>query len=106
MVVFNSQKGMELPWTCVDFTLTHVGFLREYLALEFGGHLERAVDLEWVLDDLIFLLLFVGNDFVPSLPSVSIRSNSLHLLFQLYKSLAMQNCKFNQNGELDWSKIL
>jgi len=62
-------------------------------------------DLEWVVDDLVCLFLFVGNDFIPPLPSISIRNNSLHTLFDFYKTLPREASAFHQNGRLDVRKL-
>jgi len=82
-VVFNvpNIKNIDKKFICVDFTLTHVSLVRDYMQLEFSDKIKNPNDLEWIIDDLIFLFLFVGNDFIPTLPSISIRNNSLHTIF-------------------------
>lgn len=74
------------------FDFLHVWILREYLAHEFRPQAFYATlpfeyDLERCLDDFIFLCFFVGNDFLPHLPSLSIREGGLELLLDLYKRL-------------------
>jgi len=70
--------------------MLHIATLREYLCAEFSVMQDRmpfAFDLERVIDDFIFLCFFVGNDFLPHLPSLSIREGALDLLINLYKQV-------------------
>ncbi|CAD6978262.1 unnamed protein product [Tilletia controversa] len=68
------------------FIFLDVSTLREYLEIElnvpncpFGFNLERAID------DWIFLIFFVGNDFLPHLPSLEIRDGAIDTLLRLWK---------------------
>jgi hypothetical protein len=64
--------------------------LREYLANEFKvleTSLPFPFDFERVVDDFVFICFFVGNDFLPHLPSMDIRDGALDFLVECYKEM-------------------
>ena len=68
-----------------------VPILREYLANEFrtviSPPFKGEVSFERLVDDIVFMCFFVGNDFLPHLPSLDIRDGGLDYLFNVYRRL-------------------
>lgn len=67
-----------------------IGTLREYIDLEMrsvAGQLKMPYDLERIVDDYVFLCIFVGNDFLPSLPLLDIREGAVTMLMNIYRRL-------------------
>lgn len=70
----------------VQFIFVRLNVLREYLERELEmPNLPFKYEFERALDDWVFMCFFVGNDFLPHLPSLEIRENAIDRLVALYK---------------------
>ncbi|KAK4058246.1 exonuclease II Exo2 [Microbotryomycetes sp. JL221] len=103
-----SKGGLESQ----NFFLLHLSLFREYLDLEFSSlkssspPLPFAYDLERIIDDFILLNIFVGNDFLPHLPSLHINDGALGLLFDIYKRvLPTAGGYINEYGKLNLKRL-
>ncbi|KAJ2777763.1 exonuclease II Exo2 [Coemansia javaensis] len=94
-----------------SFYLLHISLLRDYVDHEFGSlkavlgcspqyaAMEKglvatapapasaeadAYDLERIIDDYVLMIMLVGNDFLPTLPKLSINSGALNFMFSAY----------------------
>ena len=90
------------PAALKPFIFLDVSILREYLAIElsvpqhsFPFSLERAID------DWVFLIFFVGNDFLPHLPSLEIREGAIDTLMGIWKqSLERMGGYLTEHGKV------
>mmetsp|Transcript_1721 Transcript_1721/g.2536 ORF Transcript_1721/g.2536 Transcript_1721/m.2536 type:complete len:1255 (-) Transcript_1721:466-4230(-) len=88
-----------------------IPILREYLANEFKWchslPFRGEVSFERLIDDIVFLCFFVGNDFLPHLPSLDIRDGALDFLFNIYKRLlpTLGGYITDHGGEVNLSRV-
>eukprot|EP00933_Yihiella_yeosuensis_P040899 TRINITY_DN35302_c0_g1_i1.p1 TRINITY_DN35302_c0_g1~~TRINITY_DN35302_c0_g1_i1.p1 ORF type:complete len:933 (-),score=220.61 TRINITY_DN35302_c0_g1_i1:95-2893(-) len=80
------------------FQILSIPILRQYLQLQFNELSTRMpptlpYDFERCVDDFVFMCFFVGNDFLPHLPSLSIRDGSIDQMMSLYVEIlpALEN---------------
>lgn len=63
-----------------------------------------------MIDDIIFLCFFIGNDFLPSLSVLDIAEASIDMIFDVYKFkiLPQTDNYLTENGDILWkhAKVL
>eukprot|EP01065_Artemidia_motanka_P018099 TRINITY_DN21439_c0_g1_i1.p1 TRINITY_DN21439_c0_g1~~TRINITY_DN21439_c0_g1_i1.p1 ORF type:complete len:1005 (+),score=243.66 TRINITY_DN21439_c0_g1_i1:69-3017(+) len=82
------RSKLATPPGISNYDLLHCNVIREYLEADMAHLRQRALpmayDFERCLDDFIFICFFVGNDFLPSIPSLEIREGGLDILIDFY----------------------
>lgn len=79
-------KRKPIPPEKKPFIFLDVSILREYLETEL--YVPRApfsFNFEQAIDDWVLLIFFVGNDFLPHLPSLEIREGAIDTLLNIWK---------------------
>jgi 5'-3' exoribonuclease 2 len=68
------------------FIFLDIAILREYLEVELDvTQIPFPFDFERAVDDWVLLIFFVGNDFLPHLPSLEIREGAIDTLLRIWK---------------------
>ena len=85
------------------FIWLHVSVLREYLEAELRvPQAPFRFDLERALDDWVFMCFFVGNDFLPHLPSLDIRENGIDTLIAIWRdNISLMGGYVTKDGHVD-----
>lgn len=85
------------------FECLYINLLREYLSLEFS--IIDGLDFERFIDDFVVLMLFIGNDFIPRLPTFEINEGAVDKLFELYKQNWKRIGYLSDSGFILWGAL-
>jgi 5'-3' exoribonuclease 2 len=82
-------EEIDEPTIQKPFQMLSIPILRQYMMLQYSELQDlmpehNPYDFERVVDDFVFMCFFVGNDFLPHLPSLSIRDGSIDQMLSLY----------------------
>ena len=71
------------------------------------NQLQIPYDLERIIDDYVFFCIFVGNDFLPSLPLLDIREGAVTMLMNIYRRLlpSWTDYIIRPGGEINYMQV-
>ncbi|KAJ7117313.1 exoribonuclease 2 [Mycena crocata] len=80
-MVVKKEPDAQKPFIFLD-----IAILREYLEVELDvTQISFPFNFEQAVDDWVLLIFFVGNDFLPHLPSLEIREGAIDTLLRIWK---------------------
>lgn len=94
-----------------SFHFLHISLVREYISMDFESLKETLPkncgwDLERIIDDFILLCFLVGNDFLPTLPTLNIADGSLNFILDTYKKVLPRIGDYlTKRGEINLSHL-
>ncbi|XP_054840423.1 5'-3' exoribonuclease 2 [Eublepharis macularius] len=90
-----------------EFIFIRLSVLKEYLEKELTmASLPFTFDVERSIDDWVFMCFFVGNDFLPHLPSLEIREGAIDRLVNIYKNVVHKTGGYlTENGFVNLQRV-
>jgi len=74
-----------------NYIFIRIATIREWIAQEMQmSNLSFTYDFENIIDDWVMLCFFVGNDFLPHLPSLDIKEGAIDKLAGIYKKVVRE----------------
>lgn len=101
-----AEKVTKPPPDQKPFIFLDVSILREYLEAELNvPNTPFPFNLEQAIDDWVMLIFFVGNDFLPHLPSLEIREGAIDTLLKIWRDeLPRMGGYLTNHGQVELSR--
>jgi len=90
------------------FSLLHIPKLRDYLEVEFleMTNLKFEFELQRIIDDFIFLVFILGNDFLPEQTGFDVYGGHFDKAIEIYQSTLSNELDgyITENGIINWKR--
>jgi len=101
IALFREENGMN--------NLVYISKLREYIEIEFLNKTNLTAfpfDLERILDDFIFLTLFLGNDYIPEQTGLDVHGGYFDSIIEIYQETLSNECTdyITHAGRVNWAQ--
>lgn len=63
----------------------------------------KTVPRRHAISDYIFISFLLGNDFIPHMPALNIRTNGIDRIFDAYKAIVSTKTHLTNGGKINWS---
>ncbi|KAI5186143.1 hypothetical protein NEHOM01_1308 [Nematocida homosporus] len=101
------SAGNCIPPEFPPYIYLDIEILRRYLGKEFTRAVQMGADFERMLDDWVFMCFFVGNDFLPCIPSMDIKVNAIETITEVYiKELLTRHKYLTENARINIAELI
>jgi 5'-3' exoribonuclease 2 len=101
--ILRNKLGDDFQAVPNEFCYFNLTRFREQLKKDFDNI--KDMDFERIIDDFVFLCFFVGNDFLPHMPLISIKTKGIEAMLDHYVRCFDDNGYLTKRGEVKFDAV-